>query len=129
MFNNLLGMLPPKTPEEQLYNYTLIGNHEKMEELITQGADVNFVGNKGNTLLHIAVIKCDLDATRILLKNNAKPDVKNKTGKTPLLIAVENGEKNIARTLVDHGANYHYLLLVTTIEALADIEALAEDED
>ncbi|WP_438456580.1 ankyrin repeat domain-containing protein [Wolbachia endosymbiont of Kerria lacca] len=59
----------------------------------------------GDTALHLATIKDDLNTVKYLVEKGADVDVKNKYGATPLHAASIRGNLEIAQFLIDHGAN------------------------
>jgi hypothetical protein len=72
---------------------------EAVELLIKAGADVNFqVEDDGNTVLHQAVQRNDLDMIRTLVKNGASLETYNWTGQTPIALAEENWDTEKRRT-------------------------------
>ncbi|NXA05448.1 BARD1 protein, partial [Sapayoa aenigma] len=60
--------------------------------------------HKGETLLHVASIKGDLEAVEELLKNGADPNVKDNAGWTPLHEACNHGHRAVAELLLRHRA-------------------------
>lgn len=54
----------------------------------------------GNTPLHLAINQGDLDAVQSLLAKHANPDIKNKSGRTPLSYAAEKGHPGIVKALL-----------------------------
>lgn len=66
--------------------------NEVIQALCENGADVNLQDACGNTALHIAVMKRDLDAIDELLKSGARMDIQNNAGLTAIQIldAVEH---------------------------------------
>lgn len=52
--------------------------------LLQHGANTNIQDKNGNTPLHIAVVRRDIEAIDALLKHGAKSDIKNKKNKKPL---------------------------------------------
>ena len=90
--------------------------------LIDNRADINMSSISGLTALHFAALENHLNFTKFLLENNAKVDATmrysstdgNTTsellaweyiGATPLLIAVESNNVEIAKALIQAGAN------------------------
>ncbi|NXO74131.1 BARD1 protein, partial [Phainopepla nitens] len=59
---------------------------------------------KGETLLHVASIKGDLEAVEQLLKNGADPNVKDNAGWTPLHEACNHGHREVVELLLRHQA-------------------------
>jgi len=95
--------------------------------LINKGADVNMSSSSGLTALHYAALENYDQMARLLLNNNAKVDPTmrysstdgNETkkplvweyiGATPLLIAVESGNREVLAVLVEAGANRNHIL-------------------
>jgi len=73
--------------------------------LIDAGADCDITDEKNNTLLQIAVINQNEDIVKLFLDKN-DINARNSEGKTPLLIAVENGNAEIADALIEAGADF-----------------------
>ena len=59
--------------------------------LIVRGSAIDTVDIYGQTALHIAARNGLADAVNILLQQKAKLEIRDKSGKTPLEVAVENG--------------------------------------
>jgi len=95
--------------------------------LIEHGANVNQSSASGLTALHYAALENYDEMAKLLLKNNANVDptmdysstdgnygqeplVWEYIGATPLLIAIENGSKEVVSVLIKAGANKNYTL-------------------
>lgn len=55
--------------------------------LASYNCDLNIADQSGDTALHMAVSRCDLQMTRLLLCLGADPNLKNKHGDTPRHLA------------------------------------------
>lgn len=60
--------------------------------------------HKGETMLHVASIKGDVQALEELLKSGALPNVKDNAGWTPLHEACNHGHVNVVEMLLQHRA-------------------------
>lgn len=84
------------------------GDAGRVRALLDDGADINAIdANGGCTALTVAVRACkgDQDIVQILLKSGADPDIREEGGKTALYIAVENRFAEVARLLIEAGAD------------------------
>ena len=91
---------------------------------ITSSAELNAMDNKGRTALHVAAANGLVDAVNVLIQRGARLDERDKYGKTPLDLAVENATiapvsspfflsksfENLRQYLRDHAAVVHLLL-------------------
>lgn len=66
----------------------------------SSGSDVGTTDEHGNTQLHVAAAKGDIQAMRELLKDGAAVNAKNAEGKTPLLLATGRGSLQAVKTLL-----------------------------
>jgi len=71
------------------------GDLSKVQELVQEGADVNFKTRSGDTPLHVAASNGHLEIFDFLLKNGADPTIFNKKKKTPIDIACEKRRTKI----------------------------------
>uniref|UniRef100_A0A7C1CEZ6 Uncharacterized protein n=1 Tax=Thermofilum adornatum TaxID=1365176 RepID=A0A7C1CEZ6_9CREN len=71
------------------------GNLSKVQELVQEGAHVNFKTRSGDTPLHVAASKGHLEIFDFLLKNGADPTILNKKKKTPIDVACEKRRTKI----------------------------------
>lgn len=86
------------------------GNENIIKFLIFKEANTDIKDNKGNNLIHIAAQSGNLEILKLVLKlfeNNIKEKInkKNASGKTPLILAAENGYKNIIVFLLEKGSD------------------------
>lgn len=56
---------------------------------------------QGNTALHIVSLKGDDELARLFIKYGANPGTKNKTGETPLMLAVQEGNVKASQVLIE----------------------------
>lgn len=84
-------------------------NHGKLDEismLIEKGQDINAPAARGQTALHLAVLRDDVDMVSLLLENGADFDVEDgQTMMGPLLTAAERGQQDIVDLLIRFGAD------------------------
>ncbi len=73
--------------------------------LITNGADVNFANDKGETVLFEAVKAGHEGFIDVLLLNGADINIRNKKGESVLFIAVEKSDINAVNMLLKKGIN------------------------
>lgn len=80
------------------------GRSGEVIELLRRGLDVNTTDPQGNTLLMIAARTGNLDLLDFLLRNRANRLRKNKYGDTALMLAVMGNHIDVARRLIETGA-------------------------
>jgi len=89
-----------------LHYAALRGFPNLVERLIGEGLDVNVQTNAQSTPLLHASGAGQFEATKTLLDLGANTELPNDYGRTPLLnVARETGDVEMARLLVEHGAN------------------------
>lgn len=82
-----------------------------MSQLVESGANLDMKSNNGMTALHAASIMGHLDCVRLLLKNNADPNIARKDdGNTALLAASLRGDTACVIELIKHGANVNHVM-------------------
>ncbi len=72
--------------------------------------DVNAVDEKGRTALHRGAKAGDLKVVKALLKKKAKLDLKDKYDWTPLCHAVDGKHVEVAKALIDAGADIFVII-------------------
>ena len=84
-----------------------LGNTEAIQKLVEDDKNcINEVDEKiGWTPLYRTVICSHVEATKLLLKLGANPNIKNKLGETPLHKAADSGLARIAKILLDSKAD------------------------
>src|SRR5690606_20961415 len=70
----------------ELITSVVQGSNVVLEYLLKSGVDVNALVN-GETALHVAIKRKDINTALLLLNNGARMDVKDASGKTPEDIA------------------------------------------
>ncbi|MCB0322438.1 MAG: ankyrin repeat domain-containing protein [Bdellovibrionales bacterium] len=97
--------------EDQYGNTPLLlaardGNVPLIQALITAGADPRITNASGETLLHAAARgKHDLTVALFSAALKELLEVKNRNGRTALMLAADRGNREIAKTLLTVGSN------------------------
>jgi len=68
-------------------------------------SQINKAKEDGNTALHIAAGKNNLESTRVLLQNGANPNVVNNEGQNPLMLAATTGNVELCKLLMESGTD------------------------
>uniref|UniRef100_A0AAU7YKR4 Ankyrin repeat domain-containing protein n=1 Tax=Wolbachia endosymbiont of Oeneis ivallda TaxID=3171168 RepID=A0AAU7YKR4_9RICK len=91
----------PQTTEDQQVATEVPQVTEKQQNTKKQ----QVMNEDGDTALHLAAMKDDLNTVKYLVEKGVEVDVKNKYGATPLHVASIRGNLEIAQFLLDHGAD------------------------
>lgn len=75
-----------------------------VEKELGGGANINTSDEKGNTPLHLAALKANLEITKFLVQKGANINQKDGNGDTPLANAAAIGNLEIVKFLIDKGA-------------------------
>lgn len=79
------------------------GNIANLEYMLSKGVDINAVCSyNGLTVLHTAVLGRFHNAARVLINRGANVNAKDVNGRTPLDLALDVGDIEIARLLLAH---------------------------
>ena len=82
------------------------GNYEKVERLLAGGATIDAKSNYGRTPLLIAAsFPGNVRTVQLLLERGAKIDVQDQFGDTCLVSACKRGDAELAKVLLQAGAN------------------------
>ena len=83
------------------------GDTDIITILLNAGADPNIADMHGNTCLHHAVNRyCSKDLLQALINQNADVNATNQTNQTALLLACEQGNRDVMNTLLGAGADF-----------------------
>ena len=89
----------------RLHFASMMGWVERLTQLVVEDkADVEAADKKGETPLHWASYRGQLEAAQELVRRGAKADAKSNRGDTPLILACYFGHAEVARFLLDKGA-------------------------
>ena len=80
-------------------------NIKKIKSFLNLDISVNSKDRSGNTPLHLAVSKGDLEIISLLIKSKADVNLKNKEKDTPLHLAVSKGDLEIISLLIKNKAD------------------------
>ncbi|MFI4937018.1 MAG: ankyrin repeat domain-containing protein [Candidatus Berkiellales bacterium] len=99
----------PKLKENPLYHAVVRKQFEAVKILVQHGADVNFADSK-SSVLYVAVETGRPDIVKYLLENGATYYINQQVSyfnsrDLPLALAAHDGNVEIAKILVDHGAD------------------------
>jgi hypothetical protein len=97
-------------PRSLTYGNSLIdaadtNNIDILKALIARKQDVNSKGKFQTTALHRAIAKGNYEAAKILLENNANPNLADLGGATALHIAARSNDVKAIKLLLEHNAN------------------------
>eukprot|EP00026_Physarum_polycephalum_P008552 Phypoly_transcript_08640.p1 GENE.Phypoly_transcript_08640~~Phypoly_transcript_08640.p1 ORF type:complete len:470 (+),score=70.41 Phypoly_transcript_08640:86-1411(+) len=95
--------------ENSIFDYVnssnLQGVLEKLEHGSEQERNVNTTDQRGNSLLHVAALRENVEIVELLLSKGATIDVRDSGDHTPLHFAANEGSIDIVKLLVEKGAS------------------------
>eukprot|EP00798_Chlamydomonas_sp_ICE-L_P004382 gene4382-14507_t len=99
--------LTPDLESHMIFQCVMMGNKEKLESYLKNGASPNLANVDGRTALHIACRggQQQMDLVDVLLDYGAQPSTRDKFGRTPLLEAVDKSRLHVLDSLLDKEAN------------------------
>ncbi len=86
----------PTESDLRLRDAVHTGNLTRVRALLDEGVDVNATQPDGATALHWAVYLDDVETAELLIRAGVVADVANELGVTPLYLACENGNDQLA---------------------------------
>jgi len=89
------------------HNFSIKDKLEMIEKLLKRGANVNFIDSFNNSPLIYAVQNRQLLVLKLLVQYGANINYINK-GKSVLMNAIELGEVDITKYLIEHHANVYF---------------------
>ncbi|XP_072217990.1 ankyrin repeat and EF-hand domain containing 1a [Leuresthes tenuis] len=92
----------------RLLQYVREGDKAQIEKMVNFGVKnlINLTEPQDGTgVLHVAVSANDLDLVSFLLSHGAHPDIQDKRGRTPIMLAAELGNETIVALLAENQAN------------------------
>jgi cytohesin len=89
-------------PDLRLVNAAKDQNWEAVQALVGN-VDINTPQADGSTALAWSTYWDNLEAVRLLIRNGSNTDASNDYGVTPLILASENGNLSIVKTLLEDG--------------------------
>ncbi|ETV93232.1 hypothetical protein H310_12676 [Aphanomyces invadans] len=98
-------VLTPTEHIKDLYEAARMGDLTKIQACVENGADVNCLGELGETPLHWAAWTGHLDVVMDLIEKGAIVDATDNDGETPLDWASINGHAEVVQILVEKGAS------------------------
>jgi hypothetical protein len=96
---------------ETVSSLVRLGDMELVQLLLDAGYDLNRTGAWGRTLLHNAIMEDQPTIALKLLEKDAKFDEPDINGHTPLTLALQKGQHQIADVLLDMGASTKHTTL------------------
>ncbi|RLW55109.1 MAG: hypothetical protein B6D70_14545 [gamma proteobacterium symbiont of Stewartia floridana] len=101
-----LGGAVELAPESQaLLAAATSGEVDRVNDLLSQGVDVNTKNPTGRSVLHIAAFNGNLQTVRALLAAGADANLADGAGLTPLMEAASFGHLEVVRLLIQRGAD------------------------
>lgn len=89
---------------DDLIDAAYLDDTRTVMSLVNRGMDVNSVDPAGNSLLHIAARNGNDSLIAELLKQKANPNIRNRVGDTPLMLAAYAGKLTAVDALLAGGA-------------------------
>lgn len=117
-----------QTPNEDLLDWASENNLEEVKKSLSNGADINFSEDDGETAIYFAIDEFEddnLELINFLISKGADLKVKDGDDRTLLHLAAENESASLFKLIIDNGVN------VSDVDADGNtaIHAAAEEDD
>ena len=113
---------------DELTNAVKTKDIQKINELVSKGADINASDSYGATPLIYAVAHGQIEIVKLLIDKGAKVNAEDSLGEKPLFEAVSSNSTEIAKLLIDKGANVNSRA-TNTSETVLDIAEFNKNSD
>ncbi len=90
---------------QHLHKAAETGNLRTIQTLLATRIDLNTQNNKGQTPLLLSILNGHPQVALALLNANANPNIADKQGRTPLMVAATLHRTEIIRLLIDKGSD------------------------
>ncbi len=101
-----LGCGKPKPPAIDSWTAAATGNIKALKQHLAAGTDLDVNSpSHGGTPLQLAAVFGQTEVARLLLKNSARLEFRNKDGSTPLMAAAFFAHPETAKLLIENGAD------------------------
>ncbi|KAJ8907861.1 hypothetical protein NDN08_007965 [Rhodosorus marinus] len=125
------SLLTPADKSHLLMAAIQSGAHERVEELLKDGVEVNFMDYDKRTPLHLAAAERNADIVRCLVEAGADVNSRDRWGSTPLQDAYLSNSEAIVKILLEAGATAGNLSMHADVnsgqKAVEDLESLSMD--
>lgn len=108
-YKDFVGLLLDHGAKWDIYSAILMGNMEKVEEFIRDGADVNEVNDWAPTPLAWAVRQDREEIVKYFVSHGACLHACKEVQETPLSYALQDQRKELARFLINSGADVNLI--------------------
>ncbi len=98
-----------RTPTESIHQAVVDGDIDQVQQLLSEGADINSRNRMGWSLLRTAIQNRRQAVTELLIAKGANVSAKDNSGQTPLLVAVNTGQKDTVELLITKGADVNIM--------------------
>ncbi len=98
-----------KKPTKSIHQAVVDGDIDQVQQLLSQGADINSRNRMGWSLLRTAIQNRQQAVVELLIAKGANVTAKDNSGQTPLLVAVNTGQKDTAELLITKGADVNVM--------------------
>ena len=98
-------LLIAKGVDISLHAAAYIGDLQKVEKFIDDGADVDTKDQNGQTALHHAARAGEMEMVEFLIAKGADVNAKDKRSLAPLHVAAAHGHKDVTALLIDNDAD------------------------
>ena len=88
--------LQEKKRNEELLRAARVGTKSRCEELLSEGANINYKDSDGQSSIWIAACYGRLDVVKLLLQHGAEVNSRTNLGSTPISTAAYNGHYEIS---------------------------------
>jgi ankyrin repeat protein len=92
-------------PTPSIFYAAYSGDYHSVDQLISQGADVNKLDANGISALLYAVYSQHPNVAELLLEHSADVNAKTPSGYSSLMIAADSGNANLTELLLEHSAD------------------------
>lgn len=93
-----------KVKDEEVFTAIRVGNSKIIGQLLDKGINVNLKNNRGQSLLHLAILSKFEKLSEVIINHGADLEIRDRDGNTALLLATKQSKDWVSRTLISKNA-------------------------